>query len=45
MRMLGLFAAVLLAFSAQAKITVSGVVTDKNGKPVSKCDVFFNQKA
>lgn len=45
MRTVGFLAAVLLAFSAQGKITVSGVVTDKEGQPVTKCDVFFNQKA
>lgn len=35
----------LLAFSAQSKITVSGLVTDKAGNPVEKCDVFFNSQA
>lgn len=41
-----IFALVLLmAFSAESKITVSGQVTDKNGNPVNKCDVFFNAQA
>lgn len=36
-------------FSAAANstdsITVSGLVTDRDGQPVSKCDVFFNKEA
>lgn len=35
----------LFAFSAESKITVSGLVTDKAGQPVKKCDVFFNAQA
>lgn len=30
---------------ASATITISGQVTDKNGQPVEKCDVFFNANA
>ncbi len=26
-------------------ITISGTITDKEGQPVSKCDVFFNKEA
>jgi hypothetical protein len=37
----------LLCASAltHAAITISGQVTDKQGKPVTKCDVFFNKQA
>lgn len=28
---------------AENKITITGEVTDKHGKPVAKCDVFFNR--
>jgi len=42
-----LFSALLLssAFACNASITITGKVTDKNGQPVSKCDVFFNANA
>lgn len=29
---------------SSAKITISGIVMDGKGKPVSKCDVFFNKQ-
>ena len=35
----------LLSFQAKALITIQGQVTDKQGKPISKCDVFFNANA
>lgn len=36
---------ICLSFNAfaSATITITGAVTDKFGKPVSKCDVFFNR--
>ncbi len=34
----------VLSFNALAAITITGTVTDKQGKPVSKCDVFFNKQ-
>lgn len=43
-----LFTFVLLSFFvsfANATITITGQVTDKNGLPVKKCDVFFNANA
>ena len=34
----------LSSFIAQAKITISGTVTDGKGQTVKKCDVFFNKE-
>jgi len=33
----------LASFLASATITIEGSVTDQQGKPVKKCDVFFNK--
>ncbi len=39
--LIGLF---LSSFISHADITIQGTVTDVNGLPVSKCDVFFNNE-
>ncbi len=35
----------LLTSPVTASITIEGVVSDKHGKPVKECDVFFNKNA
>ncbi len=37
----GLF---LFSFLSHASITIEGVVTDVNGEPVTKCNVYFNKE-
>lgn len=44
MKYLAIIGLFLVSFLSQASITIEGIVTDKNGKPVSKCDVFFNSQ-
>lgn len=44
MKYLVLITVLLCSFLTHASITIQGVVTDVNGLPVSKCDVFFNKE-
>ena len=34
----------VLSFNVLAAITITGTVTDKEGKAISKCGVFFNKQ-
>lgn len=38
------FISILFSCSTQAGITINGTVTDRDGNPVTKCDVFFNEQ-
>jgi len=42
MKFIAVIGMFLISFISHADITVKGTVTDVNGSPVSKCDVFFN---
>jgi len=44
MKFLVLISLLLSSFISHASITIQGTVTDANGLPVSKCDVFFNDE-
>lgn len=45
MKLLVLLLTLFVVNSVQGKIVISGTVSDKNGIPVKKCDVFFNKTA